>query len=265
MRHAEIFAAVNCGALVDNLLESELFGHKKGAFTGANRDHEGLFEVAHAGTLFLDEVGEMTPALQVKLLRVLEVCEITPVGGTQSRKVDVRVICATNKDLQQAVREGAFREDLFYRLHVFPVQVPPLAQRREDIPALARHFLVGFADATGSPVTDFSDEALRVLCSGDYPGNVRQLANEIQRAVLMAGDAEIITPEHLGADDTSARAAQAAGRGSLKEQMANVEKVLIEEALNHCDQNRTRAAKRLGITRQALLVKLNKYGMGKSS
>ncbi len=263
LRHSEIFAAVNCGALVESLLETELFGCKQGAFTGAVRDREGLFEVAHGGTLFLDEIGDMSRALQVKLLRVLETGEVTPVGGTRPRKVDVRVLAATHRDLQAEVAAGSFREDLFYRIHVFPVQVPALGSRPEDIPLLARHFMQKYAEEHGRPVHEISAEALRVLCSREYPGNVRQLANEIQRAVLLCGDQGRIEVEHLSTDpeDVTGRAAgQAAGK-TLREQMASVEKVLIQEALARHGGNRTHAAKDMGITRQALLLKMNKLGI----
>lgn len=256
LRHAEIFVAVNCGALVESLLEVELFGCRKGAFTGAVRDREGLFEVAHAGTLFLDEIGEMSPGLQVKLLRVLESGELTPVGATRPRRVDVRVVAATHRDLAAEVRQGRFREDLFYRLNVFPVRVPPLRERREDIPLLARHFLRRFS---GDESADFSEEALRLLCARDYPGNVRQLSNEIQRAALLAAGAGRVLPEHLSTGATGLeRACAAAGQGSLREKLMRVERVLVDEALHRCAGNRTAAARELGITRQALLQKLNR-------
>jgi len=260
LRHAEIFAALNCGALVESLLETELFGCKQGAFTGAVRDREGLFEVTHGGTLFLDEIGDMSTALQVKLLRVLETGEVTPVGGTRPRKVDVRVLTATHRDLQAKVAAGSFREDLFYRIHVFPIQVPSLSARPADISLLARHFMQKYAEEHGCPVHEISLEALRVLSSREYPGNVRQLANEIQRAVLLAGDLERIEVEHLSEakEDTTARAAGQARGKTHKEQMASVERVLIREALARHGGNRTHTAKHMGITRQALLVKMNK-------
>jgi len=263
LRHAEIFAAVNCGALVENLLETELFGCKQGAFTGAVRDREGLFEVAHGGTLFLDEIGDMSMGLQVKLLRVLETGEVTPVGGTRPRKVNVRVVAATHRDLQAEVAAGTFREDLFYRIHVFPIPVPPLSARTSDIPLLARHFLHKFVEEHGCAVHEISGAALRVLAAREYPGNVRQLANEIQRAVLLAGDSPRIEAEHLfeSREDTTARAAGQASGKNLKEQMASVERVLIREALARHGGNRTHAAKHLGITRQALLIKINKLGI----
>jgi DNA-binding NtrC family response regulator len=256
LRHGEMFVAVNCGALVESLLDVELFGCRKGAFTGAVRDRDGLFEVAHGGTLFLDEVGEMSPALQVKLLRVLETGELIPVGASRARKVDVRVVAATHRDLEAEVKQGRFREDLFYRLHVFPLQVPPLSERRQDIPALARHFLRQFS---GVESADFSPEALRLLCARDYPGNVRQLANEVQRAAILAGGAGCILPQHLApAASASDRACAAAGSGTLRERLGRIERVLIDEALERHGGNRTAAARELGITRQALLLKLNR-------
>jgi transcriptional regulator with GAF, ATPase, and Fis domain/pSer/pThr/pTyr-binding forkhead associated (FHA) protein len=260
-RHADIFAALNCGALVDSLLETELFGCKKGAFTGANRDREGLFEVAHEGTLFLDEIGDMSPALQVKLLRVLESHEITPVGGTRTRRVNVRVLAATHRDLNNEVASGSFREDLFYRINVFPIQVPALTERREDIGLLARYFLNKFAQDSGSEVHSISDSAMRVLASGEYPGNIRQLANIVQRAILLASDQQRITPEHLAIteDNLIGQAVSSVKPGKLKEQMSEIEKVLIIQTLKNNNGNRTHAARQLGITRQALLGKLNKY------
>jgi transcriptional regulator with GAF, ATPase, and Fis domain len=261
-RHAEIFAALNCGALVEGLLESELFGCRKGAFTGANRDREGLFEVAHGGTLFLDEIGDMSPALQVKLLRVLETRELTPVGDTRPRRVDVRVLAATNRDLGAEVSAGRFREDLFYRINVFPLAVPALSDRREDIPLLVRHFLGKF-EASGRPACTVSDEALRFFSARDYPGNIRQLSNLVQRAMLLAQDSGRILPEHIGGNETDclAAAASRAGRGKLKEQVSRVERILILQALERNGGNRTQTSKALGITRQALLLKLKRYGI----
>ncbi|MBW1808572.1 MAG: sigma 54-interacting transcriptional regulator [Deltaproteobacteria bacterium] len=262
-RHSDIFAALNCGALVDSLLEPELFGCKKGAYTGANRDREGLFEVAHEGTLFLDEIGDMSPALQVKLLRVLESHEITPVGSTRSRRVNVRVLAATHRDLNKEVANGSFREDLFYRINVFPIQVPTLTERREDIGLLARYFLDKFAQESGSNVHDISDSAMRVLASQAYPGNIRQLANIIQRAILLASDQPRIVPEHLAIaeDNLVGQAVGSVKPGKLKEQMGEIEKALIIQTLKNTNANRTHAARQLGITRQALLGKLNRYGI----
>ncbi|MBN2494719.1 MAG: sigma 54-interacting transcriptional regulator [Deltaproteobacteria bacterium] len=262
LRHAEIFAAVNCGALVDSLLESELFGHRKGAFTGAQRDRQGLFEIAHGGTLFLDEIGEMSPAMQVKLLRVLESGELTPVGGTRPRRVDVRVLAATHRDLEAELAAGRFREDLYYRVQVFPIQVPALDERREDIPALVGHLLARLAEQNGLPVPEVDPSALRALAARDYPGNIRQLSNEVHRALLLAGPGPIRC-EHLSwsADEPLAAAVQQAGQGKLKQQLERVERILICECLARNANNRTHAARELGITRQALLAKLNKHGI----
>jgi Nif-specific regulatory protein len=266
-RHAEILAAVNCGALVESLLETELFGCKKGAFTGAAKDREGLFEVAHTGTLFLDEIGDMSPALQVKLLRVLETGELLPVGATKPRRVDVRVVAATHRDLTAEVQAGRFREDLFYRINVFPIRVPALSERREDLPLLVRHFARQFAASLGCQPPEVSEQALQLLCARDYPGNIRELANLVHRAVLLSSDAGRIEPEHLdpawavepsGPIDPSA---QAGPRGPLKAQMAQLEKNILVQALAQHQGNRTATARDLGITRQALLLKLNRYGI----
>src|SRR5205807_1917866 len=185
-RRTKPFVAVNCGAIPDNLVESLLFGHEKGAFTGATERHAGKFVEASGGTLFLDEVGELPAAAQVKLLRAIQENEVEPVGARKPVKVDVRLISATNRDLVGDVKNGRFREDLFYRLHVFPIAVPPLAQRPEDIPELTRHFLVRFAAEEGKRVTHMSAEALALLRTHPWPGNVRQLENAVFRAVVLA-------------------------------------------------------------------------------
>ncbi|RLB56274.1 MAG: hypothetical protein DRI34_09365 [Deltaproteobacteria bacterium] len=267
LRHGEILAAVNCGALVEGLLEVELFGCRRGAYTGAVRDREGLFQVADGGTLFLDEVGEMSPALQVKLLRVLESGQVTPVGDTRPRRVDVRLLAATNRNLDELVRQGRFRQDLFFRLNVFPLRVPALAERREDIPLLAEHFLDTYCRRHGVALDGFSPAALQLLCRRDYPGNVRQLANEIQRAVLLATGAARVEPLHLareGESEPAVAGLAAAGEGeglTLKEQLTRVERTLVEQALSECGNNRTRTARRLGLSRQALGLKLKKLGL----
>jgi DNA-binding NtrC family response regulator len=190
-RRAKPFVAVNCGAIPDNLVESILFGHEKGSFTGATEKHSGKFVDAHGGTLFLDEVGELPPAAQVKLLRAIQEGEVEPVGGRKPLKVDVRIISATNRDLIADVKDGRFREDLFYRLHVFPITVPALRERPEDIPALTRHFLARFAAEEGKRTCRLKAEALSLLTSYSWPGNVRQLENAIFRAVVLAEADEI--------------------------------------------------------------------------
>ncbi len=262
LRHGELLAAVNCGALAEGLLESELFGHRKGAFTGAHRDREGLFEVAHCGSLLLDEIGEMSPALQVKLLRVIETGEVTPVGATRARRVDVRLICATHRDLEAEVAAGRLREDLFYRIHVFPIRVPPLDERIEDLPALARHLIARLAAQNRLPAPEISEQALQLLAARRWPGNVRQLANALQRAMLLAADDGRIEAEHLGDNARPLPRAVAGPRaGPLKQRLAELERLLVAECLERCEQNRTRAAAELGISRQALLAKLKKLGL----
>jgi transcriptional regulator with PAS, ATPase and Fis domain len=197
-RSSKPFVPVNCAALSETLLESELFGHEKNAFTGAAAQKPGRFEMAHGGTLFLDEIGEIPPAVQVKLLRVLQEREYERVGGTKSLKVDVRLVAATNKDLEKAVKEGDFREDLYYRLQVIQLAVPALRERREDIPALAEHFLHKYNVENGRKIKSISTDALALLSSYDYPGNVRELENAIERAVVLADNEEsVITPELL--------------------------------------------------------------------
>ena len=205
------FVAQNCGALPDTLLESELFGHKKGAFTGAHADKKGLFEVADGGTIFLDEIGETEPGMQVRLLRVLQDGEIRPLGSSATRTVDVRIIAATNRDLASAVAEGRFREDLYYRLRVVEIELPPLRERREDIPALAHHFLDRANEKMGRQLRGFTNAAMDRLVRHDWSGNVRELENEIERAVALAGDAETISLEMLSEHLRGAPAPETAG------------------------------------------------------
>ena len=196
-RRDRLFVAQNCAALPENLLESELFGHKRGAFTGATEDRKGLFELADGGSLFLDEVSETPLALQAKLLRVLQEGEVRPVGANTTKQIDVRIIAATNRDLEKQVTEGKFREDLFYRLKVFPLRVPPLRERREDVPLLAGHFLVRYSAEIGKPVAGYSQAAMELMMAYDWPGNVRQLENEVQRLVISADVGAFIEPELL--------------------------------------------------------------------
>ena len=196
-RRDALFIAQNCAAMPENLLESELFGHKKGSFTGATDDKKGLFELADGGTLFLDEVGEMPLNLQAKLLRVLQEGEIRPIGHNQTKRVDTRIVAATNRDLEKEVAEGRFREDLYYRLKVFPITVPPLRERREDIPLLAGHFLKKYANEFGRTVRGFSQQAMELLASYKWPGNVRELENEVQRLIIQMDDGGFVEPEHV--------------------------------------------------------------------
>jgi Nif-specific regulatory protein len=264
-RRDKLLVAQNCAAFPEQLLESELFGHKRGAFTGASEDRKGLFEVADGGTLFLDEIGEMPLGLQAKLLRALEEGEIRPLGATQVRQVNVRIVAATNRKLEDEVAAGRFREDLFYRLKVFPLRVPPLRERREDIPSLATHFLERYAREIGKPVAGFGQETLSALAAYGWPGNVRELENEIQRLVIQAEPGTFITPDLLspgvrGAGGALPRAA--ATTGSLKERVDQVERVIVLEVLKEHDNNKTSAARALGITREGLHKKMKLLGIG---
>jgi len=261
-RKSRPFAAENCAALAESLLESELFGHVKGAFTGAHKDRRGLFEVADGGTLFLDEIGDMGIGLQSKLLRVLETGEIRPVGATQARRVNVRIISATNRDLAKMVEEKEFREDLFYRLNTVAVQVPPLRERREDVPLLVDHFLDRIADKTGRTKLAIESEVVAEFARRDWPGNVRQLENEVFRLSVMERDGKI-GMEALSEAPSAAPSAGAdlSDAGTLTERVEAVEREMIGRVLGEHDGNRTRAAAELGISRNALLRKIGKYGL----
>ncbi len=263
-RRDKMFVAQNCAALPENLLESELFGHKRGAFTSADSDKKGLFEIADGGTLFLDEMGEMPLSLQAKLLRVLQEGTIRPVGATAEKQVDVRIICATNRDLAAEVEKGRFRSDLYYRLMVFPIRLPPLRERREDIPLLARHFLARYAAEYRLELPGFSPEALDALAGYAWPGNIRELENEIQRLVIQAEpghhvDLTDLSPRLRKIESTVAKVAPK--KGTLKEMMDQVERWLISEALRDHGGNKTRTAATLGITREGLHKKLDKLGL----
>jgi two-component system response regulator HupR/HoxA len=249
-RRAKAFVAQSCGALPDTLLESELFGHARGAFTGATGDRKGLFEEADGGTIFLDEVGETSPAMQLRLLRVLQEGEVRRVGGSSTRKVDVRVIAATNADLEADVAAGRFRRDLYYRLNVFPIQLPPLRERGEDIPALVEHFLRESCRRARRAVPGVGPEALRLLRAYPWPGNVRELENEIERAVALADDGRPLGPAHLS-ERIAAGAAQAPAVRTLNEAVEALKRRMIEDALRECG-SKTQAAERLGLTRQSL-------------
>ena len=258
------FVAINCAAFPDTLLESELFGHVKGAFTGADRDNIGLFRLAHGGVLFLDEVGETSKSFQVKLLRVLQEREVRPIGGTQTRKIDVRVIAATNRDLRRDAAEGLFRADLYYRLAVFPIDVPPLRERPSDIRSLIEHFLSLHASRNGQPRPTMSEEAIRLLQSYAWPGNVRELENEIQRALAMAEPGGILTPaqltERLAGTLEPVKAVVQPGE-TLRETMGRIEAWLIRRALDAHRGHRTNTARGLGITREGLYKKMKRHGI----
>ena len=265
------FVEVNCGALPESLLESELFGHQKGSFTGAVRDKIGKFEAASGGTIFLDEVGTSSPGFQVKLLRVLQDRVIERVGDTRTIDVDVRVVLATNKDLELAVAKGEFREDLYYRIQVVSIEMPPLRARPSDIAALAEHFLRRFAAEHGRRALHFTTAALAQLSASPWPGNVRQLENVVERAVVLSqGDtldlADLPTlprPAGTSPGDLTQLAGPTANSPvlPLKEALAGREKAIIEHALQHCGGNRERAAKVLGINRSTLFHKLRKLGI----
>ena len=261
-RRREAFVAVNCGAIPDNLLESELFGHAKGAFTGAGRARRGLFAEAHCGSLFLDEIGELPLALQVKLLRALQEEEVRPLGETKAQQVDVRVIAATSRNLEQEVADGRFREDLYYRLNVMHLQVPPLRERREDIPLLCDHFLEHFRTSLGKPVRTITDDALDRLTSYSWPGNVRELENVIERAVILA-DTDRITIRELPDNVVTPVSGRSSGSASysLKTARRAAEADVIRRALKATDGNRTHAAKLLEISHRTLLYKIKEFGL----
>ena len=264
-RKDQPFVAINCSAMAENLLESELFGHVKGAFTGAINTRQGRFELAHKGTLFLDEIGTMSLGLQSKLLRVLQGREFERVGGNETIKVDVRVIAATNAPLPKMISEGAFREDLYYRLNVFQVTLPPLRERREDIPLLIKHFVNKFAPE--APPT-FSQGAMRCLMAFNWPGNVRQLENAVERAVTMRGSRPEIDVGDLLPEMQEAPPATAAPYVDLPEDgldlneyLASIEKDLIRRALERTRGNRNRAAETLRIKRTTLVEKMKRLGL----
>jgi Nif-specific regulatory protein len=257
---------LNCAAVPSELIESELFGHKKGAFTGAVRDHRGVFRAAHMGTLFLDEIEATSPAMQVKLLRALQLGEIKPVGETASRTVDVRLITATNQDLNPLMDQGSFREDLFYRINVFPIRLPPLRDRAEDIPILVHHFLDKLSDAAGKPVRGIDPAAMDLLVRYSWPGNVRELENEIERAHVLTSEGTSISVGCLSSRITRSLeemidTGSSSEPKSIKEAVRRLELQMVRDALEGCGGNRTAAAKRLGLSRQGLLNKMYKFGL----
>jgi len=258
-RAGRAFVAVNCGALPDTLLESELFGHVRGAFTGAERDKRGLFEEAEGGTLLLDEIGDTSPAFQTKLLRALEAREIRPVGSTEIRRVDVRVVSATHRNLEEMVAAGEFRQDLVYRLNTAMLYVPPLRRRRVDIPFLAQHFAEEFGDDQARKI--LLDEAfLDGLTRRDFPGNVRELRNAVERAIALTAPGELIGQTHLMRDGELGAPAPV-GRGTLRERLDDVERQVLRDALERFHGNRTRMAEALGVSRVGLRSKLRRHGL----
>jgi DNA-binding NtrC family response regulator len=256
-RRDKPFVVVNCAALPETLLESELFGHEKGAFTGADRKRLGRFALAHGGTLFLDEIGDISPGVQAKLLRVIQHREFVPLGSHQMEQADVRLVAATNRDLEQAMEEGRFREDLYYRLSVFPISLPPLRERTEDIPLLVTH-LLSRLKYTGPGVTA---QAMEVLTSYSWPGNVRELENILERAVILSGDGEIGTG-HLPVKSMGSAEPGLTWRlppdGVI---LADVERDLIRQALKMAEGNKSKAAQLLGITRRALYSRMEQHGL----
>jgi two-component system response regulator PilR (NtrC family) len=260
------FLSVNCGALPETLLEGELFGHKRGSFTGAVADKKGLFQAAEGGTLLLDEIGEMSPTMQVKLLRALQERKVRSVGGEAEEEVDVRIITATNRELSDLVEQGTFREDLYYRVNVIPIRVPPLRQRREDIPLLVDHFLEKYGDQMGRPKSSLSLQALRILEGYHWPGNVRELENVIERALALASDGSLTRddmPDYL-----TRPAAIAAGRAELPAAGVNLEGYLDEvrrslmlQALERCDGVQTRAAELLEMSFRSFRYYAKKLGI----
>jgi transcriptional regulator with PAS, ATPase and Fis domain len=275
-RAKKAFVVQNCSAFNDNLLESALFGHTKGSFTGAIKDKKGLFEIADGGTFFLDEVGDMSPALQVKLLRVLQEGTFTPVGGTETKEVDVRVIAATHKDLQKMVERGEFREDLYYRINVIKIQIPPLRERMDDLPILVEHFLrKHFRVRPGHARTRpprLSEDALSAMQRYQWPGNIRELENEIERCMVLGGDLDEL-PEDLLSQRVQDAVGQGGARqlptrdydgaGSLKNAIEALERDLIHQGLIRTHWNKSQLAKELGISRSNLITKVERYGLDK--
>jgi DNA-binding NtrC family response regulator len=282
-RAAAPFIKLNCAAIPENLIESEFFGHEKGAFTGAVAKREGRFELAHSGTILLDEISEISPQIQAKLLRVLQERELERVGGNRTIKVDVRVIATTNRHLEESVERKEFRQDLFFRLNVVPIRVPPLRERKEDVPFLTQKFMQRFVRKHGARVQGISDECLAALKTHHWPGNVRELQNVIERAVIFCGDGGQLEAEHLGFSPKPVHAAVSAaakapttpsapssvsaqspvlpGPGNEIVSLAEIEKLHIFAALEKTSQNRTHAAKLLGISIRTLRNKLNEYGV----
>ena len=262
------FIIINCGAFNDNLLESELFGHVKGSFTGANQDKKGVFEAADGGTLFLDEIGETSMAMQVKLLRVLQEGTFTPVGSTVTKKSNVRILAATNRDLKKMVKEETFRQDLYYRLNVINVIVPPLRERKDDIPILVEHFL----KKKSKIKKELNKDTLSILMNHNWPGNVRELENEIERVCVLSGKDTIVGPEHLSENVREGGGASGAKstasyrvHGRLKDAIEELERDMILEGLQRTHWNKSRLAKELGISRAGLIMKVEKYDLDKRS
>jgi DNA-binding NtrC family response regulator len=266
-RAERMFVTVNCGAIPEELLESELFGHVRGAFTNAINNREGRFEAADGGSIFLDEIGDMSPTLQVKLLRVLQDRTFEPVGSSKTQRVDVRVIAATNQDLDIAIREKRFREDLFYRLNVIPIEVPPLRKRLDDIPVLAEHFLDVANEVRGQESAGFGDGVLEAMCQHAWPGNVRELENLVERLVTLSGGREITVDDLPDSFQPAKRATKTLGMRippeglNFREVMDRLESDLIKQALEITRGNKNRAARLIGLNRTTMLEKMKKKGV----
>jgi DNA-binding NtrC family response regulator len=259
------FVTVNCGAFPDSLLESELFGYRRGAFTGAERDKQGLFEQAHGGTLFLDEVGDTSPGLQVKLLRAIEEGEIRPLGTTEVQEVDVRIISATHRDLDAALEEGTFRQDLLYRLNTVTFSMPPLRRRKVDIAFLAQHFAEEFGERLARRIT-LDEDFLEALTQHDFPGNVRELRNAVERAIALSTPGEAVSARHLPPtfDATPASQTPLPTTGTLRDRIEQLEIHAIRETLRSCGGNRSRTAEVLGLSRLGLRQKMRRLGLEKA-
>lgn len=261
-RQKKPFIPVNCGGIPENLIESEFFGYKKGAFTGADKNTKGLFEEANGGTLFLDEIGELPPGLQVKFLRVLQENEIRPIGESKTRKIDVRILAATSKDLEKEAEKGSFRQDLFYRLNVLPIKLPPLRERSEDIPLLCSHFINKIKKNMPKEIEGISNEALSILLCHDWPGNVRELENTIERAAILSEE-NYLMPEHFPFEQKKEQYIDNIENlfegYSLKKAQKIIEKKLITRALKSTKGNRTKATRLLEISHPSLLAKIKAY------
>jgi len=268
-RKEKMFLAVNCSAFNDNLLDSELFGHVKGSFTGAVKDKMGLFETANGGTLFLDEIGDTSLSMQVKLLRVLQEGTYLPVGASSPKRVDVRIVAATNKNLKEMMAKGEFREDLYYRINVINVNLPALRERHEDVPLLMDFFLKKRCDESGKALKTFAKKCLEKMLDYPWPGNVRELENEVERLVVLSGDEKMIGPESLsprildwgaGAEPTFKGVNT---EGTLREALEQLEIMMIREGLKRCNFNKSKLAKELDVSRASLIMKVEKYGLDK--
>jgi Nif-specific regulatory protein len=259
-RASKPFVKVNCAALPENILESELFGHEKGSFTGAHMQRKGRFELAEGGTIFLDEIADLTPGMQIRLLRVLQEREFERVGGTETIKADVRVIAATNRNIEDLIERGSFRRDLYYRFNVFPIHIPPLRDRKTDILLLADYFVEKYSKKNNKAIKRISTPAIDMLMAYHWPGNVRELENCIERAVLMSSD-DVIHGHHLPPTLQTAEASGTTIRGTLEEKLDNLERELIIEALKSSRGNRAKAARTLRLTERTMGLRVQKYGI----